>query len=206
MQQKGQLPLEALSPLMTIVNRFERVGRSGQEHLPGSRSTCARASTPSTAAATCSGCCSSTSTTPAAARWPRPSASRSASPSSCSPAPAWIRRPSIPRRVSFLRDKGLDISRHTLEGRRPGARTSTTTRSSWPWPRRRGGCFRRRPPRRCASTGACRIPRRSRARPRRVRAAYEATYEFLHAAHPGPGRGGARRHRRLIVHDNADQQ
>ena len=88
-------------------------GRSGQEHLPGGALHVHRASTPSTAAARCSGCCSSTSTTPAAARWPRRSATRSASRSSSSPAPASSRGRSIPPTLTFLRDKGIDISRHS---------------------------------------------------------------------------------------------
>ena len=60
------------------------------------RSTCARASTPSTPGPRPSGSSSSASTTPAAARWPRRSPSRSASRSSSSRAPGSTRARSTP--------------------------------------------------------------------------------------------------------------
>ena len=85
------------------------------------RSTCARASTPSTPGPRPSACCSSASTTPAAARWRRRSRNRSASPSSSSRAPASTPGPIDPRHARVPEGEGLRRQPHGPEGDLPGA-------------------------------------------------------------------------------------
>ena len=102
MQQQGRDPPRGAGAAHDHREPLRARGGSGQEHLPGSALHVHRRVPSSTRAARCSGCCSSTSTTPAAARWPRRSAIRSASPSSSSPAPASSASAIDPATVTFL--------------------------------------------------------------------------------------------------------
>ena len=180
LQQKGQLPLEALSPLMTIVNRFERVGDQAKaicqevlymctgEYLKHHGSDVFRLLFVDEHNSCRSQMAEAIGNSLGQPKFVFSSAGLE-------------RRPIDPTTLSFLRDKGLDIARHTLEGDRPDP-------APGPLPDHRG-------PGRGGPAGVpaaahqggvpglerAAIPRRSSGTPAEIRAAYEETYEFLHA-------------------------
>jgi phosphate transport system protein len=179
MQQKGQVPLEALSPLMTIVNRFERVGDQAKaicqevlymctgEYLKHHGSDVFRLLFVDE-----HNSCRSQMAEAIGNSLGQPKFVF---------ASAGLDKAAIdPSTLSFLRDKGLDISRHTskaidqvphLDHYQIIVALAEEARRVFPPPPTKAVCL----------DWSVKDPSTVRGTPAEIRGAYESTYEFLHA-------------------------
>jgi protein-tyrosine-phosphatase len=179
LQGKGQLPLEALSPLMTIVNRFERVGDQAKaicqevlymctgEYLKHHGSDVFRLLFVDE-----HNSCRSQMAEAIGNSLGQPKFVF---------ASAGLERQSIdPSTLSFLRDKGLDIARHTskaidqvphLDHYQIIVALAEEARRVFPPPPTKAVCL----------DWSVKDPSTVTGTPAEIRGAYEATYEFLHA-------------------------
>jgi phosphate transport system protein len=179
LQQKGQLPLEALSPLMNIVNRFERVGDQAKaicqetlymctgEYLKHHGSDVFRMLFVDEHNSCRSQMAEAIGNSLGQPKFVFSSAGLE-------------RHPIDPATLSFLRDKGLDVARHTskaidqiphLDHYQIIVALAEEARRVFPPPPTKAVCL----------DWSVRDPSKVSGTPAEIRTAYEATYEFLHA-------------------------
>jgi phosphate transport system protein len=179
LQQKGKLPLEALSPLMTIVNRFERVGDQAKaicqevlymctgEYLKHSGSDVFRLLFVDEHNSCRSQMAEAIGNSLGQPKFVFSSAGLD-------------RRPIDPAALNFLKDKGLDISRHSskaidqiphLDHYQIIVALAEPARRVFPPPPTKAVCL----------DWSVRDPSAIEGSPSEVRAAYQETYDFLQA-------------------------